>query len=58
VVRKLFPEDWELFMPDIQEEMMKMSREGLIQVTQKGDPIDPGHDPEGPVRISGVPKPK
>lgn len=58
VVRRIFPEDWELFMPEIREEMMKMYREGLIQVTQKGMPIDPDIEPKGPVRISGIAKPK
>lgn len=58
VVRKMFPEDWELFMPDIQEEMMDMYREGLIQVTQKGVAIDPSQKPKGPVRILSVSKPK
>lgn len=58
VVRQLFPQDWELFMVDIREEMMHMYREGLIQVSQKGNLIDPGNDSIGPVRISSVPKPK
>ena len=49
---KLYPQDWRLFMPDIQEEMMKMYREGLIQITQKGLPVDPSVPPKGPVRIS------
>jgi hypothetical protein len=58
VVRQLFPQDWELFMPDIHKEMMQMYREGLIKVTQKGIPIDPSQDPRGQVRISGLAKPK
>lgn len=58
VVRRIFPEDWELFMPDVQEEMMEMYREGLIQVTQKGVLIDSVKNPKGPVRISAVNKPK
>lgn len=58
VVRQLFPQDWELFMPDIHEEMMQMYHEGLIEVTQKGNPIDPNQNPRGPVRISGLAKPK
>lgn len=58
VVRQIFPEDWELFMPEIREEMIQMYREGLIQVTQKGIPIDPILPPKGPVRISGLAKPK
>jgi len=52
VVRKLYPQDWRFFMSDIQEEMMKMYREGLIQITQKGLPVDPSVPPKGPVRIS------
>ncbi len=58
VVRRMFPQDWELFMPDIRAEMMELYREGLIQVTQKGTPIDPMANPTGPVRISAVIKPK
>lgn len=58
VVRRVFPEDWELFMTDIQKEMMEMYREGLIQVTQKGMPVDPTKNPKGPVRISAIDKPK
>ena len=51
VVRQMYPEDWRLFMPDIQAVMMDMYREGLIQVTQGGEPIDPDQSPKGPVRI-------
>jgi predicted sugar kinase len=56
VVRQLFPEDWRIFMPDIQEVMMDMYREGLIEVTQKGKPVSPEQIPIGPVRISAVRK--
>jgi hypothetical protein len=52
VVRKLFPEDWRHFMPDIQQEMMEMYREGLIKVTQNGLPVPLNEQPKGPVRIS------
>ncbi len=58
VVRQMFPEDWELFMSNIRAVMMEMYQEGLIQVTQKGIPIDPSQNPKGPVRISGINKPK
>lgn len=58
VLRRMFPEDWKLFMPDIREVMMAMYREGLIQVSQRGVPVDPFKTPKGPVRISGVSKPK
>lgn len=54
VVRKIYPEDWRHFMPDIQEEMMAMYREGLIQVTKKGIPVDPTVPPKGPVRIGPI----
>lgn len=54
VVRQMYPEDWRLFMPDIQDTMMDMYREGFIQVTQGGEPIDPNHPPKGPVRISSL----
>jgi len=52
VVRKLYPEDWRYFMPDVQDVMMAMYREGLILVTQKDLPVDPNELPKGPVRIS------
>ena len=54
VVRKLYPEDWRYFMPDVQEVMMAMYREGLILVTQKDLPVDPNELPKGPVRISRI----
>ncbi len=55
VVRQMYPEDWRLFMTDIQKVMMEMYREGLIQITQSGEPIDPNQAPKGPVRISSLP---
>lgn len=58
VVRQMYPEDWREFLPDIRVVMMEMYREGYIQVTQKGEPIDPYQQPVGPVRISGIKKPK
>lgn len=56
VLRQMYPEDWRMFMPDIQEVMMEMYREGIIQVTQKGVPVDPKQIPSGPVRISAIQK--
>jgi hypothetical protein len=52
VVRKIFPEDWRIFMPDIQNVMMEMYQEGIIEVTQKGLPVSRVKMPVGPVRIS------
>ena len=56
VVRQLFPEDWQMFMPDMQEVMMEMYREGVIAVTQMGNPVSTEQNPTGPVRISPVRK--
>ncbi|OYX15098.1 MAG: hypothetical protein B7Z16_13745 [Algoriphagus sp. 32-45-6] len=55
VARQMYPEDWSLFMTDIQKVMMEMYREGLIQITQGGELIDPNQPPKGPVRISSLP---
>lgn len=52
VVRQIFPEDWRIFMPDIQKVMLEMYREGIIDVTQNGQPISLDQMPVGPIRIS------
>jgi hypothetical protein len=54
----MFPEDWEVFMPDILAVIMEMYREGLIQVTQNEVPVDTLENPGDQVRISGIYKPK
>jgi len=51
IVRWLFPQDWRHFMPDIQEEMMRLYAEDKITVMQKGVPVEKGPVPRGPVRI-------
>lgn len=56
VVRKMYPQDWRHFMPDIQMAMMDMYQEGKINVTQKGVPIPTDIMPKGPVRISPLEK--
>jgi methyl coenzyme M reductase subunit D len=56
VVRQIFPEDWRIFMPDVQKVMLEMYQEGIIEVTQKGLPVPPEKIPVGPVRISPVKK--
>ena len=55
IVRWLFPQDWRRFMPDIQEEMMRLYEEGKITVMQKGIPVEKGPIPRGPVRIKVSP---
>ncbi len=52
VVRKMYPQDWRHFMPEVQTAMMDMYQEGKIRVTQKGELVDPNKMPVGPVRIS------
>ncbi len=33
VVRQMFPEDWELFLPDLHTELIAMQQEKLIQIS-------------------------
>lgn len=58
VVRQMFPEDWELFMKDVHDEMMLMYQEELIHVTQNGKPIDLKGNLPGHFKIVGRVKPK
>lgn len=39
VVRQLFPQDWELFLPDILQVAAQMAQEGLIQLCLDGNPV-------------------
>lgn len=56
VVKWLYPQDWKFFLTDIRKEMMCLYRDGKVLITQDGIPIQPDITPEGPVRISSVPK--
>jgi hypothetical protein len=56
VVRKMYPEDWRLFMPDIQKAMMELYQQKTILITQSGQPVAPEGVPVGPVRISSFEK--
>ena len=58
VVRQMFPQDWELFMEEILAEAHQMSQEGLIQLTQAGNPVDPADNSQSPFLILGLTKPK
>jgi len=51
IVRWMYPQDWREFMPDIQQEMMRLYNDGKIIVMQKGVPVEKGTKPVGPVRI-------
>lgn len=39
VVRQLFPQDWELFLPDILQVAAQMAKEGLIQLSHDGNQV-------------------
>lgn len=58
VVQQLFPEDWEMFISEVNEVMMQLYREGIIEVTQNGVPIDTQSSPTASVLVHGVSKPK
>jgi hypothetical protein len=52
VLKWIYPHDWRAFIPEVQESMMWLFREGKIRVTQAGELADATHLPKGPVRIS------
>lgn len=56
VVKWLYPQDWKFFLQEVRKEMMHLYREGKVMITQNGIPVHPDASPEGPVRISSVPK--
>jgi hypothetical protein len=58
VVRRMFPEDWELFIEEIRAEARRMHRENLIELSQVEDPTNLGNDPAGSILIIGLRKPK
>ncbi|MGB3808284.1 MAG: DUF3253 domain-containing protein [Erythrobacter sp.] len=46
--------DWRDCMPDVHEAVRTLHAQGLITVTVRGEPIDPGREggPRGPYRIA------
>lgn len=58
VVQQLFPEDWELFIPEILEVVKQMNKEGLIHLTQDGKPVIADQPLDGSVKIKEASKPK
>ncbi|TFV97954.1 DUF3253 domain-containing protein [Algoriphagus kandeliae] len=52
VVRRLYPESWRHFLPDVRAKALEMYRNGEILITQNNEPIDPNVEPKGPIRIS------
>lgn len=52
VVRRMYPESWREFLPDIRHKAFEMYQEGEILITQKGKLLDKEALPVGPIRIS------
>ncbi len=52
VAKRMFPEDWPLFLEEVRSVALEMNREGLIQIMQNEKIIDPDSVPIGPIRIS------
>ena len=40
VVRQMFPEDWEQFLEDVNDEAKSLSREGLITISTDTSEVD------------------
>ncbi|WP_339880698.1 DUF3253 domain-containing protein [uncultured Algoriphagus sp.] len=40
VVRQMFPEDWEQFLEDVNDEAKSLSREGLITISTDKSEVD------------------
>ncbi|MDI1321095.1 MAG: DUF3253 domain-containing protein [Algoriphagus sp.] len=55
VLKLMFPQDWEQFLEEIITVALEMYKEGLIQITQNGMPIDSDSVPKGPIMISRNP---
>ena len=50
IARMLFPDDWRNHMDEIIDVAIDMHKQGKVQITQKGLPIDITHI-KGPIRI-------
>lgn len=55
VVKRMFPEDWDLFLEEVRSVVLEMNQEGLIQIMQNGKTIDPDSVPVNPIRIRMIP---
>lgn len=58
VVRRMFPEDWELFTEEIKAEALRMHSENLIELAEGVTSADQSDHPDGQVLIIGLRKPK
>ncbi|MDX5338143.1 MAG: hypothetical protein LPK25_03880 [Cyclobacteriaceae bacterium] len=57
VIRQMYAQSWECFIPEILEEMMQMHREELIRVILEGKQVCEDHIPTGKEEILPVSKP-
>ena len=48
--RRVFPDDWRPLMPRIREVAIAMQQEGILEICQRGEVIDPA-SARGPVRL-------
>ncbi|GAB3220800.1 hypothetical protein GCM10027454_12350 [Algoriphagus aestuariicola] len=54
----MFPEDWELFVEDLVEELMQMHKEGILVFYRDGVGLKPGEVIDAKVKIVCLRKPK
>jgi hypothetical protein len=54
----MFPEDWELFVEDLVEELMQMHKEGILVFYRDGVGLKPGEVIDAKVEIVCRRKPK
>lgn len=41
VIQQLFPEDWEIFLPELKETLFQLESEGLLCLESEGDKVVP-----------------
>lgn len=58
IVRRMFPEDWELFTADLMRELERMQALGLVEFYRQGVPVISLLDPFEKVTMVYLGKPK
>ena len=48
-------EGWRALMDDSRSVALTLARDGDVEITQRGEVVDPGHLPRGPIRIRILP---
>ncbi len=49
--RLLWPEEWRNQMEDVRQVARQLAREGLIEISRKGERLDPDRPFGGPIRL-------